>query len=221
MQRLCVLAVLVLCLAASQAYSGTLLTTDAGYTGPVLNLAPYATGSYNFTFGPAPIPGGITFTSNNGGGNSGLGSVLGQGGYGLSSNGTFNAQPVYAGLDSGTGYMTFTFDTPVAQFGAFMNYAPGSGDPPTISALDIDGIVLDSFDLSVLAPISTPGGLNQFRFRGISEADPVIKSFRMAGSYLLATGTANGIPISAPEPASFILFGAGLAGLAVWKRRSA
>jgi hypothetical protein len=154
------LATLAMALAAglSPTHAGTLLTTEVGYTGPILNLSSYANRSYNDTFGPAPIPGGITFTSNNGGGNSGRGSILGQGSYGLRANGDIVSIPVYAGLDSGTGFMTFTFSSPISEFGAFMNYAPLSGDNPTIKAFDTANNLLDSFDLAALAPISTPCG---------------------------------------------------------------
>lgn len=181
---------------------GMLLTTDTGYDGLSLDLSAYKNGSYNFTFGPRPIPGGITFTSNNGGGNSGQGSVLGQGVYGLANNGSFDANPVYAGLDSATGFMSFAFANPQKSFGAFLNYVPGLPQQPTISTYDSANNLLSSFNLATLAPVSTPGGLNQFQFRGISEDAAIISSFRLSGSFLLAAGTASGAVPTPPQSTS-------------------
>jgi hypothetical protein len=179
---------------------GLLLTSQSGYAGQSLDLSAYANGQYNFTFGPKSIPGGITFTSNNNGGNSGQGSVIGQGLYTLGSNGSFDANPVYIGLDSATGYMTFAFATPQKSFGAFLNYLPGLPQQPTISTYDITNNLLSSFNLANSAPINTPGGVDQFAFRGIDEGSAVISSFRLSGSYVLATGTANGNIPPAPTP---------------------
>jgi hypothetical protein len=207
---------------------GVLLTSQAGYTGPVLDLSPYANGSYNFTVGPEPIPGGITFTSNVvlADTQSGNGSVLGQGSYGLDANGTFDADRVYAGLDAAKGYMTFSFAAPIQSFGAFLNYAPGygiddGGENPTISTYDINNQLLSTFDL-LAAPggaISTPNGLNQFAFRGISEATASIASFRLGGSYILATGTANGAVAATDVPEPFTIVGTLVGGSAALRMR--
>ena len=91
-------AAAALTLAAGASQAGTLITSDAGYTGPDLNLTGYDNGSYNFTFGPMAV-GEFTFTAApGGGGNSGLGSVVGQGGYGLGANGNFGGDAVYIGV---------------------------------------------------------------------------------------------------------------------------
>jgi hypothetical protein len=188
MQKL--LKVMVLTAAVGAAFpvmaAPTLVTTDVGYTGPQLDLTGFDNGSYNFTFGPVSLPNGITFTAApGGGGNSGNGSVIGQGGYGLAGNGSFGGTATYIGVDSGTGYAEFTFASAVSSFGGYWNYAPGYGDAPTLSTYDGFGNQLSSFDLSALAPISTPGGFNEFEFRGIVHDMADIKTFRFGGSYIL------------------------------------
>ncbi len=205
--------------------AATLLTSEAGYTGRGLDLSAYATGSYNFTFGPIDVD-GLTFTAApGGGGNSGLGSVVGQGSYGLGSNGSFGGDAVYIGVDSGTGYAQLLGSTGYDQMGFFMNYAPGVGDNATIWTLASDGSVIDSFDIATLAPISTPGGFNDFRFRGVAYDDGTqIYGLRFGGNYILLTGTADGVPPAPgiPEPATWamLILGFGLVGSAARRRRT-
>ena len=210
--------------------AGTLVTTEAGYTGRELDLSAFANGSYNFTFGPIDVD-GFTFTAAPGGsggfpfgGNSGLGSVVGQGGYGLGENGSFGGDAVYIGVNSGTGYAQLLGTTGYSQMGFFMNYAPGVGDNATIWTLAADGSVINSFDIATLAPISTPGGFNDFRFRGVAYDDGTqIYGLRFGGNYLLLTGTADGIPGGVPEPATWamLVLGFGLVGSTVRRRRVA
>ncbi|HEU4968924.1 PEPxxWA-CTERM sorting domain-containing protein [Sphingomonas sp.] len=202
-----------------------LLTSDVGYSGPGLNLSAFQNGNYNFTFGPITVD-QYTFTAApGGGGNSGLGSVVGQGSYGLNGNGSFGGDAVYIGVDSATGYAQLMLNGgPVSQLGFFMNYAaPPFGDDPTIWALDALGNPFASFDLATLAPISTPGGFNEFEFRGISSDSADIYGLRFGGSYILVTGTANGEVIGGvPEPATWAMFllGFGAIGFTMRRRRA-
>jgi hypothetical protein len=203
-----------------------LLTSNAGYTGPGLDLSAYENGNYNFTFGPINVD-QYTFTAApGGGGNSGQGSVVGQGGYGLTTNGSFGGDAVYIGVDSATGYAQLILNGgPVSELGFFMNYSPESvGDDPTIYALDSLGNPFASFDLATLAPISTPGGFNEFEFRGISSDTADIYGLRFGGQYILVTGTANGEVIGGvPEPATWAMFllGFGAIGMAMRRRGTA
>lgn len=207
-------------LASAGAANAALLTTNVGYTGMGIDLSPYATGDYNFTFGPAPIPGGITFTRDpSTASNSGNGAVLGQGPYGLASNGTFGGDAVYAGLDGAEGWMRFTFDSAQTSFGAFTNYAPGSGSDPMIRVLRADLSVIEEYNLATDAPISTPGGFNEFAFRGIM-SDESFMVFELSNSYILATGTPDGVPV-VPEPETYalMLLGLGTVGFVARRRQ--
>ena len=226
MKHFAVAAAIALCFAANTGVANaqtSLLTTEAGYTGPGLDLTAHANGMYNFTFGPITVD-GYTFTAApGGGGNSGQGSVVGQGGYGLGANGSFGGDAVYIGVDSGTGFAQLMLNGgPVSQLGFFFNYSPGSGNAPTISALDSLGNVFASYDLAALAPISTPGGFNDFAFRGIASTSTDIFGLRFGGSYLLATGTADGQVVSGvPEPGTWamMLIGFGAIGASMRRRQ--
>lgn len=215
-----ILAALVSGVAFISGAQAALVTTDVGYTGPQLDLSAYKTGNYNFTFGPSAIPGGITFTrSTDTASNSGQGGVLGQGGYGLAANGSFGGDAVYAGLDGAQGFIRFTLNAPVASFGLYVNYAPGFGDAPVIAALDQANNVIESYDLAALAPVSTPGGFNEFQFRGISLASKSIYTLQLSGSYIIAAGAANGQTPPVPEPETYALVLGGLGVVAFAARR--
>lgn len=234
----------VLLASAAQA---DLETSDAGYTGPFIDLAsrvdlcacgvPSGQGqidaNYGYTFGPVDLP-GMVFTRSQGDTNSGLGAVLGQGEYGLTGNGGFGAGAVFAGLDGWSGHMDFTLTGgPVSEFGAYVNYAIGGagegeevGGNPFIAALGADGSVLETWDLSVLAPVSTPGGFNQFTFRGISRDSADIYGLRFGNAYIIAAGTASGAlptvtPVPEPSTYALMLIGLGAVVLATRQRRRA
>lgn len=207
--------------------AASLLTSDAGYTGRGLNLSAFATGNYNFTFGPTAVD-GLVFTVVSTDTNSGQGGVLGQGSYGLGENGSFGGDAVYAAVDAPTGYFQLLGTEGFSQFGLFLNYYISGGEVLSdvlISSLDAGGNVIDSFNVHDLAPILTPGGFNAFQFRGIGYDDgTLIYGLRFEGSYILATGTADGVPPTGgiPEPATWamMILGFGFVGLAARRRRA-
>ena len=203
---------------------GTLITTKTGYTGPALDLSDYANVEDNFTNGPSPILGGITFTST-----APFGSLLGQISdgvefYELFGNGRIYTTPIFAGLDSPSGDLVFSFSAPVQQFGAFVNYAPGTGTDPTISTFGSSGEFLSSFNLATVlgGAISTPGGNNNLVFRGIAEPTATISSFKLSGSYIVAAGreyAPDPIAGSTAVPEPFTIIGTIVGGSAALRMR--
>lgn len=207
------------------AQASSLLTSSVGYTGPALTFLASQNVEYFYTNGPTALGNGISFTSTVDQGSSiGRGDVPSDVYFGLADNG--RAQNVVTiGLESvNSEFMTLTFTDAVQSFGALMNYARFSdGTPhanPVISAYDSANNLIASYDLEALAPIITPGATDQFAFRGILSSGALIKSFRLGGSQIIATGAVAG---AVPEPATWALMivGFGMVGASMRKRSPA
>ncbi len=118
-----------------------------------------------FTGGPMQI-GGLVGEDITWSGSTGS-EVIGNGEYGLETNGEWNAnRDGYIGSNPPPSTMRIDFnDNPVCAVGGFVNYVPNTGDVILI-AYDSSNAILESFDLLADAPISTPNTFNDGAFRG-------------------------------------------------------
>ena len=170
----------------------------------------YSFGNSNqFTAGPVAVAAGITWSSDS---NS---SVYGYTGtYGFQSNGIWEGLSMI-GTNNQTGTMRIDFDTSVAGVGAFLNWSRFDGDPATISIYDTADTLLELFTLT-FGPL---GGINNGEFHGFLRNMTDIASIRFTGSYIGAADLAVLAYNSVPEPGTVALFGIGLMGMGLARRR--
>jgi hypothetical protein len=129
------------------------------------------------TAGPIEMASGVTFNSTS------ASSVVGYvGGYGFASNGAWSAgETPMAGLNTSLGEMTFDFAGPVASVMAELNWAPGYSDgaPIFISAFDVDGLLLETYQLT-----DRPDGDLTPGFYGFQHATADISRLVMSNGYI-------------------------------------
>ena len=220
----------VVVMAGAPAPAAQLLTDGSGYAGPVINIGVVPDPGYYFTNAPQ-VFGDITVS----GDNMFETTVYGQPTYGFGDNGiSINSIIIATGISNSSLFIDFA--SPVAVFGAGMNYVPGI-DPvgfpfpvlrPRISAYDSMGDLIASFNLEVRAPINTGGMTDVFAFRGIDGQGRGISRFVVTGSYIgimISGGTLMdpGPPLPAvPEPGQWLLMlaGFGCVGIVARRRRA-
>lgn len=176
-----------------------------------------------YDVGPVAIAPGITWSAFDNYAQAGWTGV-----HGLGVNGRWEGPQPFYGLEVGDGTsrisMTWAFDAPVSGVGGLINYAPGAGDldiTSVIQVLDSALNILESYDLTSSAPISTPGGINEGVFLAIDRAGDDISYFRVWNDALVLRNLTLQFdpPVGIPEPMTLALFGAGLAGIALMRRR--
>lgn len=173
--------------------------------------------------GPIVIAPGITWSSEDNPAEAGW-----TGNHNLGVNGNWEGPLPFYGLEVGDGTsrisMTWAFDAPVSGVGGFINYAPRAGDldiTSVIQVLDSAFNILEHYDLTISAPISTPGAINAGVFLAIDRAGDDISYFRVWNDALVLRDLTVQFapPVGVPEPMTLALFGAGLAGIALMRRR--
>ena len=139
----------------------------------------------------------------------------GDGSYGLSSNGSWGPGFSWAGTFSAGTPFQIDLGGLYSSAGQFLNYAPGNTPPPMIAAIAADGTtILESYNLSVSAPVSTSGA-NSGAFRGITRASSDIRFLRISGAFVVTHDitVAGAATATVPEPSTLSLSGLALAAL--------
>jgi hypothetical protein len=211
------------------AASAALVTSPAGFpTSTVIDFSAFA-GCATFAQAgcspPQTIAPGVQFTGTPGF----LGASLYNGLFGLGSNGSWDSgRNGYVGINNqqnGSGiFARFTFSTPVSAVGVFENYAPGLGEPdPILEVLSSSNAVLESYDLAVAAPISTPGGVDAGAFRGVLRASADISAIEFIDGFQVVDNLTFGaavVPVPTLSPlSSLALLVVAFAGFGLTRRR--
>ncbi len=141
-------------------------------------------------------------------------------GWGLVSNGTWGQGMTYISAnDARPGSLIFHFnDGPVSAVGGFMNHAPDFDTDLIISVLDEFMNVLEEYNITELADIVTPNGLNEGGFRGIDRGGNQDIHYFVVYGYVPVLDDFT-FSRSVPEPGTLALLGLGLFGLGFAKRR--
>lgn len=211
-----VLAVTTLMLFTGSAGAALVTSLPGGNVIPLAVINEYGNG-------PVVIVPGITWSAFDNYAEAGS-----TGHHGLGVNGYWEGPVPFYGLEVGDGTsrisMTWAFDAPVSGVGGVINYAPGAGDlaiTSVIQVLDSAFNILEYYDLTISAPISTPGAINAGVFLGIDRSGDDISYFRVWNDALVLRDLTVQFdpPVGVPEPMTLSLLVAGLVGIGFMRRR--
>src|SRR5262249_25905282 len=199
----------------------TLITTSAGFQNPVvIDFSQYSSCSFGSPGCAPPLNvGGLVGEVVNFSGTPGFfGASAYNASFGFEANGFWdNGRNGFVGINNGQGgtgiFVRFTFAAGlVSSAGAFENYSPTTGGSPIIRALDSSGNILEQYNLSLLALISTPNGLNQGAFRGIARSTRDIAAIEFLDGFQAIDNLTftRAVAATVSEPSSIFLTLVGL-----------
>ena len=209
------------CIAAASAAASAAPVTENPFA--EFSVQTFAELPSEFTSGPREAGIGddsVLFTSTNGS------SVFAyDAAYALNTNGDWGGgRRGFVGLNAPFGTLRFTFATPVSGVGAFVNYAP----PPTsngeaiLTVRGADDQILETFNLSIDAPIVTPDAVDAGAFRGFERQRADIVAFELSNGFIvlddLTWSRENAFTLPVPVPAALPLFLAGASALGIGRR---
>jgi hypothetical protein len=141
--------------------------------------------------------------------------------FNIGSNGDWTSgRNGFAALNTNPGSIRFTFQTPQAGVGGFMNYARNFGTP-TIVAIGAGNIELELAELTGPLAISTPNQFDAGAFRGFLRPTNDIVAFELRNSFIVLDDLTFFArqTVETSEPGTLALLGAGLLGLGALARR--
>ncbi len=212
-----VLAAIVLAGFSQCAEAATVTTNnfvDPASYGFDVRSSPHTPGPVTFAIGDVIA----TYTS------SYYSSVIGYDGiYGLGDNNYWVGRGGYAGVNTSSDTLRFTFDKAVAAVGGFVNYSPSRFGDAVLRIFGAGNTLLETFNLTTDAPVSTPLEVNGGAFRGFTRENADIFAFEVSGAFaviddLTISGISN-TPATVPLPASMPLLASTVGGLALLRRR--
>lgn len=213
--NICALFLVLAISGTSTSVRASLITSASGGSTTV-DFSQFS-GHFSYGSGPVEIGGlvgeSITWQANTTFSNS----VIGSDPYNLFDNGNWEyGRNGFTGLNEGgaSDYMEYIFNNaPVSSVSGYINYIPDVYGPALIEVLGDVGQVLESYDLTAAAPISTPSQTNAGAFRGISRGANDIYAFRVSGAYTVLDDLSFSRNAEIPVPAGLFLILTGLFGL--------